>query len=55
MSIGRPPRPIEERTPTWRRACLACREKRRADSSDHDAHEAAVAAAQACLLNMLVH
>jgi hypothetical protein len=45
----RPPIPTEDRKPTWRRACLAYREKRRASASDHEAHLAAVAAVQTVL------
>ena len=52
MTIERPPIPIEERKPAWRRACLAYREIREAGGSDQEAHEAAVAAhltvGQAC-------
>jgi hypothetical protein len=44
---ARPPIPTPERTPAWRAACLAYREKRRAGAFDHEAHLAAVAALQA--------
>ena len=45
----RPPIPIEERKPAWRRACLAYREMREVSASDQEAHEAAVAAVQQIL------
>jgi len=45
----RPPIPTDERKPAWRLACLAYRDKRRAGASDHEAHEAAVAAVQSVL------
>jgi hypothetical protein len=47
MSIDRPQIPTEDRKPALRAACLAYREKRREGASDHEAHEAAVAAVQA--------
>jgi hypothetical protein len=47
MSVDRPPIPTADRKPAWRGACLAYREKRREGASNHEAHEAAVAAVQA--------
>ena len=49
MSVERPATATEERKPAWRAACLAYREKRREGASDHEAHEAAIAAVQSVL------
>jgi hypothetical protein len=46
MTVERPPIPADEGKPASRLACLAYRERRRAGASDHEAHEAAVAAVQ---------
>ena len=43
----RAPTPTPERRPSWRAACLAYREQRRAGAADHAAWLAAVAALQA--------
>ena len=47
MSVTPPPLPTPERTPAWRAACFAYREKRRAGATDHAAWLAAVTALQA--------
>ena len=49
MTVERTPIPTDERKPTRCRACLAYREMRRTDASDHEAHLAAVAAVQVVL------